>query len=162
MLAHRRGVTFLAVPSTWTVAVTGSMDGTVKVWDLASFECIRTERAHLDGVSAGAVSASGNLLLTGGPDGTLRLWRFPTCEFVRTVEAHAGRVRSLCFAGTGRTAFSSSYDRYVKAWAVSELEVRSAFAADSAVAAVAVSDAGDRIVAGDAQGCAHFLRFDCS
>lgn len=132
------------------------------MWDLASFECIRTERAHVDGVSAGAVSTSGELLLSGAPDGTLRLWRFPSCEFVRTVEAHAGRVRSVCFAANARTAFSSSYNRYVRAWAIPEPEVRSSFAADSAVAAVAVSEQGDNIVAGDAQGCAHFLRFERS
>jgi WD40 repeat protein len=88
------------------------------------------------------------------------MWRFPSCEFVRTVEAHAGKVRSLCFAGNERVALSSSYDRYVKAWAMPQLELQSSFAADSAVAAVAVSDTGESIVAGDAQGCAHFLRFE--
>jgi WD40 repeat protein len=160
VLAHRRGVTFVAVPAAWNVAVTGSLDGALKVWDLATFECIATVPAHLDGVSAGAVSPSGDCLLSGGPDGTVRMWRFPSCEFVRTVEAHAGKVRSLCFAGNERVALSSSYDRYVKAWAMPQLELQSSFAADSAVAAVAVSDTGESIVAGDAQGCAHFLRFE--
>jgi WD40 repeat protein len=136
------------------------MDGTVKVWDLATCACVQTLRAHLDGVTAGAVAPSGDYVLTGGSDGALRLWRWPSFEVVRTVQGHAARVRSLCFEGSGRFAFSSSYDRYLKAWAIPALESRTAFAADSAIAVAAVSEAGSMVVAGDAQGCAHFLRFD--
>jgi len=68
-------------------------------------------------------------------------------------------VRSLCFAGTGRFAFSSSYDRYLRAWTIPTLESSTAFAADSAIAAAAVSENGEVVVAGDAQVCAHFLPF---
>ena len=156
LLAHRRGITFLAGRHNWPVAVTGSMDGTMKVWDLARLRVHRTQRAHLDGVSAGAVSAGSDLLLTGGPEGTLRLWRLPTCEVVRTVEAHAARCESLLHRKRG-IAFSSSYDRYLKAWAISALEVRTAFAADSAIAAVAVSQAGDMVVAGTRKAARTFF-----
>ena len=158
--AHRRGITFLATVANWQTVLTGSMDGTVKVWDLATCACVQTLRAHLDGVTAGAVAPSGDYVLTGGSDGALRLWRWPSFEVVRTVQGHAARVRSLCFEGSGRFAFSSSYDRYLKAWAIPALESRTAFAADSAIAVAAVSEAGSMVVAGDAQGCAHFLRFD--
>ena len=158
--AHRRGITFLATLTNWQTALTGSMDGTIKMWDIATGSCMQTLRAHLDGVSAGAVAPGGDYVLSGGSDGALRLWRLPSCEVVRTVQGHAGRVRSLCFVGNGGFAFSSSYDRYLKAWALPALESRTAFAADSAIAAAAVSETGEMVVAGDAQGCAHFLRFD--
>ena len=160
--AHRRGITFLATLPNWETALTGSMDGTIKVWDLATGSCQQTLRAHLDGVTAGAVSPGGDYFLSGGLDGTLRLWSLPSCEVVRTVQGHTGRVRSLCFVASGAFAFSSSYDRYLKAWAIPALESSTAFAADSAIAAAAVSETGDIVVAGDAQGCAHFLRFDGS
>jgi len=79
---------------------------------------------------------------------------------LRAVEGHRAKVRTLCFARQGRYAVSSSYDRYVKIWTIPELTIKGAFAADSAIAATAVSENGDVIVAGDGQGCAHFLRFD--
>ena len=158
--AHRRGITFLDTVADWQTALTGSMDGTIKMWDLATGSCVHTLRAHLDGVTAGAVAPGGDYLLSGGSDGTLRLWRLPFSEVVRTVHGHAGRVRSLCFVGSGGFALSSSYDRYLKAWSIPALESRTAFAADSAIAAVAVSKTGDMVVAGDAQGCTHFLRLD--
>lgn len=156
--AHRRGITFLATLD-WQTALTGSMDGTIKIWDIATCSCVQTLRAHLDGVTAGAVSPRGDHIFSGGSDGTLRLWRLPSCELVRTVQGHAARVRSLCFTGNGSFALSSSYDRYLKAWAIPDLESRTAFAADSAIAAAAVSGTANMVVAGDAQGCAHFLRF---
>lgn len=158
--AHRRGITFLATLTNWQTVLTGSMDGTIKMWDLATCSCVQTLRAHLDGVTAGAVASGGDYVLSGSSDGTLRLWRLPSWEVVRTVQGHAARVRSLCFARNGGFAFSSSYDRYLKAWAIPALESKTAFAADSAIAAAAVSESGNMVVAGDAQGCAHFLRFD--
>jgi WD40 repeat protein len=99
--AHRRGITFLATLTNWQTALTGSMDGTIKMWDIATGSCMQTLRAHLDGVSAGAVAPGGDYVLSGGSDGALRLWRLPSCEVVRTVQGHAGRVRSLCFVGNG-------------------------------------------------------------
>ncbi len=158
--AHRRGVTFLATLANWQIALTGSMDGTIKVWDLATSACVQTIRAHLDGVTACAIAPSGDFILSGGSDGAIRLWRWPSFEVVRTIQGHAARVRSLSFAASGALAFSTSYDHYLKAWAMPTLELRAAFAADSAIAAAAVSETGNLIVAGDAQGCAHFLRFE--
>jgi WD40 repeat protein len=161
-VAHRRSITFLATLSNWQTVLTGSMDGTIKAWDLATATCLKTLPSHLDGVTAGAVAPRGDYMLSGGSDGTLRLWSLPSCEVVRTVQGHAGRVRSLSFVGTGGFAFSSSYDRYLKAWTIPALESSTAFAADSAIAAAAASETGQMVVAGDAQGCAHFLRFDAN
>ncbi|MEO7117211.1 MAG: TIR domain-containing protein [Caldimonas sp.] len=158
--AHRRGITFLVPLPDWRAVLTGSMDGTIMMWDLATGSCLQTIRAHLDGVTAGAVAPRGDYLLSGSSDGSLRLWSLPSFEVVRTVQGHAGKVRSLCFVGSGAFALSSSYDRYLKGWRIPALESSTAFAADSAIAAAAVSETGDMVVAGDAQGCAHFLRID--
>lgn len=144
----------------WKGVVTGSMDGTIKLWDLDTAACAQTLNAHLDGVTAGAVSPRGDYLLSGGLDGTLRLWSFPSAELLGTVAAHGGRVRTICISAGGELATTGSYDRYLKVWSVPRLLTRASFAADSAISAAAASEAGDLIVAGDAQGCAHFLRFE--
>jgi len=99
-------------------------------------------------------------LLSGGGDGTVRLWSFPACQVLVTIEAHAGRVRSLQILPRVGLAVSAGYDRYVKIWRFPEMTLVTSFATDSAVAAAAASDDGRLIVAGDAQGCAHFLRFE--
>ncbi len=149
-----------AAAGAWQGVVTGSMDGTLKLWDLETSACVHTINAHVDGVTAGAISPDGRLLLSGGLDGTLRLWRFPSGELLASVPAHAARIRTICISAGGELAMSGSYDRSFRIWSVPDLNPRAAFAADSAISAAAASDTGDLIVAGDAQGCAHFLYFE--
>lgn len=157
--AHRRAVTMLApLPGTRHV-LTASMDGTLALWDMDSGTKLHQLPAHLGGVSAGALSPAGDLALTGGVDGILRLWRLPSFELVRTVAGHAARVRAVAFTADGRRAFTGAYDRYLKAWAIPALDPLAAFAADAAIAAAGASADGTLVVAGDAQGCAHFLAF---
>lgn len=157
--AHRRAITFIAATPAGRVAVTASTDGTLNVWDLLRLKCFKSLPAHSGGVTAGALSPNSRYLLTGGDDGTVRLWSFPACEVLKSVEAHNGRVRSLQVVPTLGVAISGGYDHYIKVWSFPEMTPITSFATDSAVAAVAVSDEG-LIVAGDAQGCAHFLRIE--
>jgi len=155
--AHRRGITFLAATPDGSTVVTGSSDGEVKLWNLATTACQHAMRAHLGGVTAGAVDATGQHLLTGSADGELRLWRLPACELAATIQGHAGRVRSIVFARDRALAVTTSYDHYLRLWAVPGLYMQAAFAADSAIAAADLDDAGTLVVGGDAQGQVHFL-----
>lgn len=155
--AHRRAITFVAVTRRGRVAVTGSIDGTLSVWDLARLKCFKSLPAHSGGITAGAISPEARHLLSGGSDGTIRLWTFPACEVLKTIDAHAERVRSLQILPKAGLFISAGYDRYVKVWRFPEMTPVASFATDSAVAAVAGSDDGRLFVAGDAQGCAHFL-----
>lgn len=157
--AHRRSITFLATLPDWSVAFTGSMDGDIKAWDMATGLCLQSLHAHLGGVTAGDITPGGDGLLSGGTDGLLRLWRLPGLEIAHSVQAHTDRVRCIRCSSNGQYAFSGSYDRYLKAWSMPALQLRASFAADAAIAAVATSDGGETVIAGDAQGCAHFLRF---
>ena len=137
--------------------VTGSSDGEVKLWNVATTACEQAMRAHLGGVTAGAVDATGKHLLTGSADGELRLWRLPTCELAATTQGHKGRVRNVVFARDRAVAVTTSYDNYLRVWGVPGLAMQAAFAADSPIAAADVDDAGTLVVGGDAQGQVHFL-----
>lgn len=155
--AHRRGVSFVGAAPDWSAAVTGSTDGYFSFWCLRTLSRLRNLEAHHDGVTAGALSRSGELLLSGGTDGTLRLWRVSTGEMLYSWPAHAGKVRVLGFQADGRFAYSAGYDRYFRVWRLPQAQPVAAFAADSAISAAATTDNFELIVAGDAQGCAHFL-----
>ena len=155
--AHRRGVAFLASTPDGRTFVTGSSDGQVKLWDAATAACIGTARAHLTGVTAGAVAPAGRFLLTGSADGELRLWRLPGLELVTTTPGHHSRVRCIVFAHERDWALTTSYDHTARVWTIPDLAMHAAFAADSAIAAAALSDEGHLVAAGDAQGRLHLL-----
>ncbi len=52
--------------------VSGGFDGTVRVWDAASGECVRELRGHTSFVLSIALSADGGRVVSGGFDGTVR------------------------------------------------------------------------------------------
>ncbi len=70
--------------------LTGSDDGTARLWDAASGESLRTFSGHSGGVSSVAFSPDGRSVLTGSNDGTARLWDAATGESLRHVHRAHG------------------------------------------------------------------------
>ena len=54
--------------------VSASDDGTLRLWDADSGECLRVLEGHHDSVSACAFAPDGRRLVSGSDDGTLRVW----------------------------------------------------------------------------------------
>ena len=52
----------------------GSDDQTVKLWDVASGECLRTLEGHSNYVYSVAFDVSGGTLASGSDDRTVKLW----------------------------------------------------------------------------------------
>ncbi|XP_062197393.1 uncharacterized protein LOC133900323 isoform X2 [Phragmites australis] len=54
--------------------ITGSDDGTAKIWDLQKKSCVETLKGHANRVSAVCSHPELPILMTGSRDGTVRLW----------------------------------------------------------------------------------------
>ena len=55
-------------------ALSGSDDKTLRLWDIATGECLRTFEGHTGSVSSVSFSPDGRFTLSGSWDATLRLW----------------------------------------------------------------------------------------
>lgn len=75
---HTGGVEAVAVTPDGRLLLTGSDDGTARLWDLQSGRCLQTFAGHTGEVSAVAVTPDGRFLVTGSPDGTVRFWDLAT------------------------------------------------------------------------------------
>ena len=83
---HADWITSLAfTPDGRTLAST-AMDGTPKLWSLATREVALTLKAPDGPVTAVAVAPDGNLLVTGGARGAIRLWPAATVEEINADE----------------------------------------------------------------------------
>jgi len=77
--ATKVGIVFsLAVDRTGTKLLTGSMDRTVQMWEIASGEPIATLRGHTQWVRAVAFTDDGAGVVSGGDGEAGRVWRFPS------------------------------------------------------------------------------------
>ena len=86
--------------------LSGSSDNTLKLWDAASGECLRTFSGHGNSVLSCAFSLEGDRVLSGSSDNTLKLWDAASGECLRTFSGHGGWVRSCAFSPKGDRVLS--------------------------------------------------------
>ena len=115
LAGHARAESSVAVSGDGRLALSGSDDGTVKVWDLTSGQELRTLKGHARAESSVAVSGDGRLALSGS-ENTVKVWDLTSGQELRTLKGHALRVRSVAVSGDGRLALSGSNDGTVKVW----------------------------------------------
>jgi WD40 repeat protein len=102
------------------VAVTGSRDGTVRVWDVGTGELRANLVGHDGSVQSVAYvnTSAGPLAVTGGRDGTVRVWDLAEERQRAVLRGHDGWVRSVaCSVVHDKpVAVSGSSDGTVRVW----------------------------------------------
>ena len=96
---------------------TAGQDGTVRLWDPATGDCLRTLTGHkTDAVYDVAFSPDGRLLATVSSDKTARLWDPATGDCLRTLTGHFRRLSNVAFSPDGRLLATVSDDRTARLW----------------------------------------------
>ena len=102
-IGHTKGITSAVLSSDGKRAVSGSIDGTMKVWDTATGKELRTINGHEDVVTSVAVSPDGKWILSGSADTTVKLWDAASGKELRTLTGHTERVNAVAFAPDGKS-----------------------------------------------------------
>ncbi|XP_072820248.1 WD repeat-containing protein 86 isoform X14 [Vicugna pacos] len=138
---HRNCVLTLAYSAPWDLPgapcmeealaggllVTGSTDGTAKVWQVASGCCHQTLRGHTGAVLCLVLDTPSHTAFTGSTDATIRAWDILSGEQLRVFREHQGSV--ICLELVNRHVYSGSADRTVKCWLADTGESVRTFAA---------------------------------
>ena len=69
-----------------SVLASGSSDTTIRLWNVATGQHLKTLVGHTRTVSSLFFSSDGKILTSGSPDGTLRFWNALTGENLETVQ----------------------------------------------------------------------------
>jgi WD40 repeat protein/serine/threonine protein kinase len=149
---HLDAVTTVCLSGDGTYALSGSADRTLKLWDLATGQCLRTFVGHHAEVTSACFSADGQHVLSGSTDRTLRLWKVATGRCLDVYEAHADVVTSVSLSADGCHALSGSADRTVRLWDVwTDRCLRTLEGHADAVYSVSLSADGRHALSGGAQ-----------
>jgi WD40 repeat protein len=146
---HRDAINAVAVTPDGRRAVSGSIDRTLRLWDLETGQTLRMLEGHTDSVRAVAVTPDGRHALSGSEDRTLRLWDLGTGQTLRTLAGHNRAIRAVAVMPDGRRAVSSSLDRTLRLWDLEAGQTIRTFKGHTgSVRAVAVTQDGRRILSG--------------
>lgn len=118
LTGHRAPVTRVIFHPMYSVMVSSSEDGTIKVWDYETGDYEKTLKGHTDSIQDIAFDHSGKFLVSCSADMSIKLWDFSSYECVKTMHGHDHNVSSVTFMPSGDYLLSSSRDKTIKMWEV--------------------------------------------
>ena len=116
LIGHTDLVSSLSITSDGRHAVSGSWDGTLRVWELKTGRCLRVLKGHSDIVNTVTLTPDGRYVVSGSNDKTIRLWEPETGRCIRTMKGHAINILSVSISSDGRYAISGGEGETLEFW----------------------------------------------
>jgi WD40 repeat protein/serine/threonine protein kinase len=158
-LVQRTMVEFDPPAAVWSLAfvadgeqlVTGSFDGSARLWSSHGGRALRTFLGHREAVLRVAVDPSGRWLATGSYDTDLRVWDLARPRLRQSLEGHGAQISDIAFDAAERRIATASHD--VRIWSADDArELAALQTAGDAVYSVAFSPDDVYVAAGTRSG----------
>jgi tricorn protease-like protein len=154
---HRNSVTSLAVSRDGQWIVSGSRDGTLRVWSNGGSgpAAILSYGWYRLAVWAVAVSPDGALAAGGSDDFVVRVWDLQRRAVRTELTGHTQSIRVLAFSPDGRALASGGRDTTVRLWDTATWQTQAVLRHDDTVRGLAFSPDGRRLFTGTAADLIH-------
>ncbi|MEM7119003.1 MAG: BTAD domain-containing putative transcriptional regulator [Chloroflexota bacterium] len=140
---HHEGIFDLVLLPDKKRLLSASLDGTLRLWSLATQETIRVYEGHENPVLTVAVSTNGRFSLSGDMMGTLICWEVETGRIINRWSGHEDSVTCVAFLPEKMLALSGSDDGLLKLWEVETETCVGTFAGhEKGISALAVAKNG--------------------
>ncbi len=119
LMSHTRGIKSVAFSLDGKKIVIASNDGTAKIWDASTGECLHILEGHTDLVFLATFSLDGKKIVTASFDKTAKIWDVLTGQCLHTLEGHTCGIGSVGFSPNGKKIVTASDDKTARIWDVS-------------------------------------------
>ncbi len=96
--------------------VSAGIDRTIRLWNTATGELVRTIGEHEGRIFALTFSPDGQLLASAGADLKVQLWNPTTGKVVRTLKGHTDTIQALAFNPDGTLLATAALDQTIRLW----------------------------------------------
>jgi WD40 repeat protein len=139
----------LGIDRSEKVLVSGSDDGVVSLWEVATGRLLHQLHGHSGAVQSVAMSPTGDRAVSAGVDRTIRVWDVATGEQLHILVGHERPVNCVAITPDGRSIVSGSDDKTIKIWNLADgWLVNNLFGHGSPVLALAIAPDGTMLVTG--------------
>ena len=91
-------------------AVSGSRDGSLRMWNLEGFDLSSQFIGHDNAVSSIAVTQDGKWAVSGSKDGMLKFWNLTEMSEARELLGHKDRIDRILVTSDGRRVLSVCHE----------------------------------------------------
>jgi WD40 repeat protein/serine/threonine protein kinase len=113
---HQDAVHGLAVSADGRQALSAGFDGSVRLWDVATWSEVRRFDGHEGWVTSVAFSPDDRRAASTGWDKTVCLWEVSSGKLLRQFLGHSGPVDFVAWSPNGRRIVSAAEDQTVRLW----------------------------------------------
>ena len=147
---HKERISSAVMNCDGTLALSGSYDKTISLWDIAERKSIRTFYGHTGSVLSVVFSSDNKFFLSGSEDRTLKLWNLSTGECIKTFAGHRERIKQVLLSGDMKRALSLAGDREIMLWNVTDGRCIQVFRGGhrDSVTSIAINKDGKKILTG--------------
>jgi WD40 repeat protein len=118
LTGHQGDVTSVAFSPDLQLLASGSVDRTIKLWDVPTWQLKRTLTGHENYVESVDFSPDGHLLASGSADSTIKIWEVATGNLKQTLKWNGNSVLSVAFGTEAHLLASGSWDKTIGIWDV--------------------------------------------
>jgi guanine nucleotide-binding protein subunit beta-2-like 1 protein len=158
LTGHAHYVQDVAISSDGQFALSGSWDGTLRLWDLNTGSTTRRFVGHTKDVLSVAFSADNRQIVSGSRDKTINLWNtLGQLKFTIVDDGHKEWVSCVRFSPNLNTPLivSAGWDKVVKVWNLNHCKIRTNLLGHTGyVNSVTVSPDGSLCASGGKDGTA--------
>jgi WD40 repeat protein len=145
---HKDEISSMAISSDGAWLVSGSLDRTMRVWDVQTFEELGLCE-HEGKVNSVAFSPDNSLIASGSDDSIVRIWNALSLEKVTCLAGHEDIVTSIVFFPDGTQIASASWDCTVRMWDARTYEQLPGVRCSGRVYAIAISPDSTQLALGE-------------